>query len=683
MTKHFGKGSPFADGGAVDMRYDAAKLGCTADEDVIRFKKHFFAKGAFLYGDMPVAAKRQQVVSGNAGKNMMIGRVRQKDAVFQYGDVGMCAFGDYTVANENCLVRAGLLCRVGCEHIGEQIHGFDMAQAVPHIRLCDDTDLLVGTRGRYALDGDQQAAFGVRCICVATSGRCTGYLYIKEKCTVGKIRSGCQKKTLDVIIRMWQGNVQCRGGVFQPLQMRRQVIDVAALTHQRIIHGISEEHTAVLQRNMYLFPRAKPPVCKGYTIHNIHRPFKKHFTKSTVCGTIMLFISSYSGRRSLMNMRVAIQPCDTYEYQTVREALEKAVQAVDGLSFVREGMTVALKVNLVSFLPPERAATTHPTVVSVLCDLLTERGAKVIIGDSPGGLYTPAFVGKVYTATGMRSCVRDGVVLNTDFSQKEAVFKDAKVAHRFTYTGYLDAADAVIDVCKFKTHGMMGFSCAAKNMFGTIPGTIKPEYHFRYPSYEAFADMIVDLNAYFKPVLSVCDAVFGMEGNGPTAGDARKIGCLLVSPCAHHLDLVAASLIGLGKERVPTLAAAYARGLIPARAQEVEIVGNYADFMICDYKNIATPHSLSFKGASNNVLGHMFGTVAKAALTSRPRVEKPLCIGCGVCQNICPVKAIIIKDGKACIDRGDCIRCFCCQEFCPKGAIKVHRTWIARLLTHA
>ena len=39
------------------------------------------------------------------------------------------------------------------------------------------------------------------------------------------------------------------------------------------------------------------------------------------------------------------------------------------------------------------------------------------------------------------------------------------------------------------------------------------------------------------------------------------------------------------------------------------------------------------------------------------------------------------KNGKkkAVIDRDKCIRCFCCQEFCPTGAMKVHRTWIARL----
>ena len=39
-----------------------------------------------------------------------------------------------------------------------------------------------------------------------------------------------------------------------------------------------------------------------------------------------------------------------------------------------------------------------------------------------------------------------------------------------------------------------------------------------------------------------------------------------------------------------------------------------------------------------------------------------------------------MKKKKPRIDRGVCIHCFCCQEFCPEGAMKVHRTALARLL---
>ena len=56
------------------------------------------------------------------------------------------------------------------------------------------------------------------------------------------------------------------------------------------------------------------------------------------------------------------------------------------------------------------------------------------------------------------------------------------------------------------------------------------------------------------------------------------------------------------------------------------------------------------------------------------------CIGCGKCANICPAKAIVMERKLPKIDRARCIHCFCCQEFCPKGAMKVRRTFIARLL---
>ena len=35
--------------------------------------------------------------------------------------------------------------------------------------------------------------------------------------------------------------------------------------------------------------------------------------------------------------------------------------------------------------------------------------------------------------------------------------------------------------------------------------------------------MIVDIDEYFRPEISIIDAVVGMEGNGPTAGDAKHM----------------------------------------------------------------------------------------------------------------------------------------------------------------
>lgn len=375
---------------------------------------------------------------------------------------------------------------------------------------------------------------------------------------------------------------------------------------------------------------------------------------------------------------VSVVKCKNYNEEEVKAALNALLAPIGGLDWVENGMTVAIKANLVTFAKPEEAVTTHPALICALIGMLRERGAKVIVGDSPGGLYNATFLNKVYNVCELDAVEAAGGELNRDFSQIDTKFPDAKVLHSFTYTGYLDRADAIINFCKLKTHGMMGMSAAAKNMFGVIPGTMKPEYHFRFPNHEDFARMIVDIDEYFSPKMKLCiaDAIVGMEGNGPTAGTPREIGCLIASASPHKLDMVSAKIIGLSESEIPTLMAARERGLIPESINDLKIFGDVDSLVIPDYKNIAVKRSLLFDNKSK-----LFGKVAQTALEAKPTVKKKDCRSCKKCMQVCPAMAIKMKDGIPVIDRKKCIKCFCCQEFCPFGAMVVHRPILAKLLS--
>lgn len=376
---------------------------------------------------------------------------------------------------------------------------------------------------------------------------------------------------------------------------------------------------------------------------------------------------------------VSIVPCTDYEPSTVRAALERAIREAGGLPELT-GKRVGIKANLVSAMKPEEAATTHPALLASLVRLLLEWGAReVVVGDSPGGLYTPAFVHRVYRTAGLDAVVEAGGLLNEDFSQKSTVYEQAAALKTFTYTGWIDTCELLIDFCKLKSHGMMGMSNAVKNLFGIIPGTMKPEYHFRFPEQDDFADMIVDLAEFTKPALSICDAVVGMEGNGPTQGVPRQIGAIMASSDPHSLDMVAARIIGLRPSEVPTLAAAQRRGLAPESLDGIQVVGPLSELCLSDFKNVAVRRSLRFSG-NGRWYSRAFSAVAGKLLSSRPILRKG-CISCRKCHDICPAKAIEMRNGKPMINRDKCIRCFCCQEFCPVGAMQVYRTPIARLLT--
>ena len=376
---------------------------------------------------------------------------------------------------------------------------------------------------------------------------------------------------------------------------------------------------------------------------------------------------------------VHIVPCADYEPAHCEAAILDALQPLGGLDWVTPGMKIAIKANFVAAAKPDRAVTTHPNLLIALSKLLIERGASVTIGDSPGNLYNAAVLNRVYALAGLEKAERIGAVLNRDFSEKQTYAPDAVQAKTFTYTRWLDDADAIINFCKLKSHGMMALSCAAKNLFGVIPGTMKPEYHYRFPNPNDFADMIVDLDEYFKPVLNLCDAVEAMEGNGPTQGTPKYVGCLIASKNPHCLDLLAASLIGLDPYEVPTIAAARRRDLVPERFEDLTVLGDWKAFRPTGFVCIRNRNSLLFVNGTS-----MFGRIGQKALNlcleSRPEVRRKECIGCGRGANVCPAHTIEMKNGKALIRRKHCIKCFCCQEFCPKGAMVVHRTPIARLL---
>ncbi|MBR0355748.1 MAG: DUF362 domain-containing protein [Oscillospiraceae bacterium] len=377
---------------------------------------------------------------------------------------------------------------------------------------------------------------------------------------------------------------------------------------------------------------------------------------------------------------VSVVPCEGYDDARVEEALREVLEPIGGLDFVQPGMVVAVKVNLVTAMKPETAATVHPSVVCALVRLLREKGAAVVLGDSPGGPFAAPYLKVVYEVCGMRKAEAFGAKLNDDFSVTEARFPAAAKAKSFPYTAWLGKVDAIIDLCKLKTHAMMGLTCAVKNFFGSIPGTQKPEFHYRYPRAADFADVLVDLYEYSAPRLCICDAVIGMEGNGPTQGTPRKIGCLLASRNGHALDAAAAGLIGLKPRDVPTLRAAIERGLLPEDTDALRVSGDLDRFAVPDFKTVPAQNSVFFEVFGDGLPGKIADFVAARVLTPFPKLDPAACVGCGKCAQVCPAKAITMKKKKPHIDRGVCIHCFCCQEFCPKGAMRQGRHAIMKIL---
>lgn len=376
---------------------------------------------------------------------------------------------------------------------------------------------------------------------------------------------------------------------------------------------------------------------------------------------------------------VAVTRCSGYDDpRAVKEAVRRSIDLVGGMSsFIRSGSRVLIKPNLVMKKRPEEMATTHPLVLEAVIDLVHEAGARAVIGESPGGPFTPAVLAGVYRVCGIEEVARrTGAELSFDVGQIEVPHPAGRLVNRLTLASAIAGADAVISVSKLKTHGMTTYTGAVKNLFGAIPGLLKAEYHLRMPDLKDFANLLVDVATLVNPVLSVMDGIVGMEGAGPTAGKPRPIGAVLASPDPFALDVAALSLIGLDPGRVPTVVAARERGL-PADPGDIRLVGEpLSQLAVKDFIIPKTGEINWFKGRVPRFLEAYLTNL----LRPKPVFLDKVCIGCGDCFRHCPPKAITMQDRRPVVDLKACIRCFCCQELCPHQAVEIRRPWLAQKL---
>ncbi|MBI9077379.1 MAG: DUF362 domain-containing protein [Desulfatibacillum sp.] len=382
---------------------------------------------------------------------------------------------------------------------------------------------------------------------------------------------------------------------------------------------------------------------------------------------------------------VSVLKCEDYLFEDLKKTL---LQSLENIGFDPEsfrGARVALKPNLLVPAPPEKAVITHHEFFRAVADIVKSYGGVPVLIESPS-IHS---VNRVIKKTGYARVVEsEGVEVAHVEDTRTLKFEGGRQFKQLDIASAFFDADIIINLPKFKTHGLTYVTGAVKNMFGAIPGLAKSKMHVKVPEGDAFSEFLLDLygcllHGFDKPktFLHLMDGIIAMEGEGPGAsGTPIRMNAVLASTDAVALDYVATTLAGLDVEKALMVTRGFARGYGVKSPGEIKWVGDPKE---------AFTHK-PFRPSQGTILSNMVRWPITSKRFRNLFIDRPVpgeakCTLCYQCMKICPAGAISKTGGKPKVstyDYNKCIRCYCCMEVCPEAAIEKGRgrlQWVLRL----
>ena len=370
-----------------------------------------------------------------------------------------------------------------------------------------------------------------------------------------------------------------------------------------------------------------------------------------------------------MKSSVSIVRCKNYDDDEVLRGLRRSIDLIGGIElFVKKGDRVLLKPNLLYGKPPEKAVTTHPSIVKGMIQIVQEAGGVPFIGDS-------ASVGSL-----VRTAEKAGIKAIADAMKCPLVEFDkpmqppdggGKKFRQLEIDRSVLEADVIINLPKWKTHAQMLLTLGVKNLFGCVPGPQKALWHLKAgDDRKNFAQVLVDIYQIIHPSLTILDGIVGMEGNGPNSGRPIPLELILASGDSLSLDQVVCDLLKIPRKYLLTNQVALEQGM---GKDEIEVFGERVEEVKIPKFQFPTLSQISWG------LPGFLSKALKNALTSKPVISEKICKNCDQCAEICPPNALVRKGKNLFFDYKQCIRCFCCLEVCPEGAISIKPGWAIRL----
>ena len=259
---------------------------------------------------------------------------------------------------------------------------------------------------------------------------------------------------------------------------------------------------------------------------------------------------------SAADRKFLIEAVGRTEGYPIKELVRKTFDAADGIGrFVSKASVVAVKPNLSWARAPQFAATTHPEVLKAVVELCQEAGAKEVrivdqtIHDARQ-CFALSGAGMVAKETGA------DLIFPRSTLMRDMKIGGSRLDSWAVFTPVLEA-DVLINLPIAKHHSLSTLTLGMKNWIGAVGGS-------RWSLHQDIHQTIVDLAQFFKPTVTLVDAVRIMTANGPSGGSTADVvakNTLILSNDPVAADGAGALLFGRKPEEIGFIRLAQKQGL--------------------------------------------------------------------------------------------------------------------------
>ncbi len=209
---------------------------------------------------------------------------------------------------------------------------------------------------------------------------------------------------------------------------------------------------------------------------------------------------------------------------------------------------ILIKPNLCTDVDVTGVATTKVDIVETLIRLVLEEEEeapiRIVESDSESKFADDAFEKLGYTklVERFREQGTDAALINLSHEPLVTVEFNGLFFKRPKWPKILTVGGTFISLAVAKTHSLTMVTGAMKNLFGVLPRKDQSVYH---PSIN---EVVVDLNRFIAPSLSIVDARTGLEG--VLRGRTREINALIAGRKPLSVDAAMARTMGFNPERI-------------------------------------------------------------------------------------------------------------------------------------